>query len=302
MYRVRPLQVDGGRGDHQHGGGAGELPHHLQGVPDQQVRGGDRVHPLQDAGGQGDHQHGGGGQVRDAMGAWNLEKEYRERSQRITKREPGPSGTYLGGDLLGEEKGPTLARWVGRSSSPKETNKIKEENNKSSLSRTLSSSTGRENQEDQDHHRKEAFSKHKEERRQKVNHLCSCSSSFTNSNLCTNRLGRDFTYRGCVAVETRAGSWQPPGTPSTSTTGSPSLTSSSASGVSARKPPNFNFSRGTPITDNLPCCKLADNVFSGKTVLTGGIKTTEPAARYSDNNERESCNLREEQNLDYLST
>jgi hypothetical protein len=238
------------------------------------------------------------------VGARGLEKEYRERVTRITERERGPSGTYLGGDLLGEEKGPPFASWVGRSSSPKEIIGIKEENIRSSLSVALSSSAGRQYQEDQDHHhRKEALSKHKEERRQEANHhSCSCSSSLTNSNLCTNKLGRDFTYRGCVAVETRAGSWQPPGTPSTSTTGSPSLTSSSASGVSARKPPNFNFSRGTPITDNLPCCKLADNVFSGKTVLTGGIKTTEPAARYSDNNERESCNLREEQNLDYLST
>ena len=101
-------------------------------------------------------------------------------------------------------------------------------------------------------------------------------------------------------METRAGSWQPPGTPSTSTTGSPSLTSSSTSGEFARKPPYF--SRGTPIQDILPCCKLADNLFSGNTVLTGGTKTTESAARYSDNRERESYNRRAEQDLDNLST
>ena len=124
------------------------------------------------------------------MRTWNL----RDKNERIITRERGPPCTNLGGDLLGEERGPTLACLMGRSS-PLDRTKTKEKNQEL----LLSSSSGRFSQEetrkteyqeagsDQNHH-------HKEDRSQQE--ALSFSSSITINNLCNTRLTRDRTYRG----------------------------------------------------------------------------------------------------------
>jgi hypothetical protein len=297
---------------HEQGGGR---VHRHQGAPAPLGGGDDQLgeeggrHQLHDGGratwlhgvaegaeGRGDHQHGAGGPVSNAVRTWNL----REKDKRIIKRERGPPCTNLGGDLLGEERGPPLACLMGRSSSldtPTTKNKDK--------GLLLSSSSGRFSQEekrkirnqeagrDQIHH-------HEEERRQQE----SFSSSLSIYNLCTTRLTRDRTYRGCGASEIKTGSWQLPTASSTSPQDPQSRLSSSDSVEFAAKPPYFG--RRTPSMDILPCSRLTDRMCSGKTLISGARKTTEPVAGYGrygrQGNERESCLRLGDSKLDNLST
>ena len=102
---------------------------------------------------------------------------------------------------------------------------------------------------------------HQEDKR--VYRESNSSSSLFNTNLCTNRLTRDRTYRGSGAPEIGTGSWQHPAASSTSPRASQTLPSSSGSGTfAAEKPPYFD--RRTPALDILPCGRPTARMCSGK--------------------------------------
>ena len=256
-------------------GGEQHLGEEKEGHHQHQRLQGGRAAVLGEGPGGRDHPHQGGGQVSKAVRAWGLQDKIKDK--RITERERGPPDTNLGGDLLGEERGPPLASWLGRSSSTISTATSKE------ASILSSSSTSQE--EEEEGRKIEIIHHHKEERSKKTPHSSSIYHSYRSDHQKLNILS---TYRGCGAVGTRAGSWQLPSSPSsTSTTGPTSPISSLNSGDNASKPP-FS-SRGSPGTDIIPCCKIADNEFSGNNLLTGekGRRQNQPLG-ILDNRERES--------------
>ena len=116
---------------------------------------------------------------------------------------------------------------------------------------------------------------HQEERRHREP---DSSSSFSNINLCNTRMERDRTYRGCGASGSETGSWQLPSSSSTTPQDPQSRPSSSDSVNFAEKPPYFG--RRSPSLDILPCSRPTDRMCSGKTLISGATKTTEPAAGY----------------------
>jgi hypothetical protein len=147
--------------------------------------------------------------------------------------------------------------------------------------RLLSSSSGRFDQEgkkkkrDQEERRSDHIHHHQEEERR---HREPDSSSLSNINLCNTRLERDRTYRGGGASGSETGSWQLPSSSSTTPQDPTSQPSASDSMNFAEKPPYFG--RRSPSLDILPCSRPTDRMCSGKTLISGTTKTTEPAAGY----------------------
>jgi hypothetical protein len=143
----------------------------------------------------------------------------------------------------------------------------------------LSSSSGRfGHEEDKKKRNQEARSDHIHHQEEERRHRESYSSPLSVNNLCNTRLRRDRTYRGSGASETETGSWQLPTASSTSPQDPQSRPSSSDSVTFAEKPPYFG--RRTPSLDILPCSRPTDRMCSGKTLISGATKTTEPAAGY----------------------
>ena len=196
----------GGHGDHQHGAGGPVLNTAHDGGRTTWIQG-----VVEGAGGRGDHQHGAGGPVHNAVLKWKL----KEKEGKRIKRELGPPCTYLNGHLMEEERGPPMTGLRGRSAPPLDMRKPRKIENEVMLS---SSSSGRLCQEVKENKNQEAgrVTNHHHQEDKRVYRESNSSSSLFNTNLCTNRLTRDRTYRGSGAPEIGTGSWQHPAALSTS--------------------------------------------------------------------------------------